>query len=229
MYSKFKNKSFANRIVDKFERRNKGNTFLLLRNYYIYLQSKIIKTKLVKSEKSRNHILSQIKKNAFVAEIGVWRGDFSKKIFDYCNPKELILVDPWLYDSKIRGCAPQIDGQEPLSQSYFDEAYEETKSKFSNFSNVQIHKRNSTEASKLFKDNYFDYIYIDAEHTYDAVISDINSWYPKLKKKGYLFGDDYYWREKDNSFSLQKAYQNFIREKDIKEWCVFKSQIIIKK
>ena len=79
MYSKFKNNSFANRIVDKFERRNRGNIFLLLRNYYIYLQSKIIRTKLVKSEKSRNHILSQIKENALVAEIGVWRGDFSKK------------------------------------------------------------------------------------------------------------------------------------------------------
>jgi len=42
-----------------------------------------------------------------------------------------------------------------------------------------------------------------------------------------LFGDDYYWREEDDTLSLHKAYQEFIIKKNIKKWCVFKSQITI--
>ena len=81
----------------------------------------------------------------------------------------------------------------------------------------------------LFDDNFFDYIYIDAEHSYKAVKKDLLLWYPKLKKNGYIFGDDYYWRENDYSFSVEKAYQDFFKMKNIKYWCVFKSQVCFKK
>ena len=49
---------------------------------------------------------------------------------------------------------------------------------------------NSLDASLNYKDNYFDYIYIDGEHTYEAVTKDLECWFPKLKNKGLLFGDD---------------------------------------
>ena len=58
---------------------------------------------------------------------------------------------------------------------------------------------------------------------------DLKYWYPKLKKNGYIFGDDYYWRETDGSFSVEKAYQDFFRKHNIKYWCVFKSQVCFKK
>ena len=81
----------------------------------------------------------------------------------------------------------------------------------------------------FFDNNYFDYIYIDAEHSYKAVKQDLNIWYPKLKTNGYIFGDDYHWRENDYSLSVEKAYQEFFKLKNITNWCVFKSQIIFKK
>ncbi|MDC0226670.1 class I SAM-dependent methyltransferase [Alphaproteobacteria bacterium] len=196
-----------------------------MNNYYFYLISKII----IKEKFKRRHLLMQIKKNSIIGEIGVWKGEFSEKILKYCEPNKIILVDPWLYDFKIRGCAPQVSGTDPLSQIYFDQAYEEVLNKFSEKKNVQICKKNSLESSKIFNDNYFDYIYIDAEHSYNAVKNDLNYWYPKLKINGYIFGDDYYWREADNSFSVSKAYQDFFKEKNIKNWCVFNSQVIFKK
>ena len=39
----------------------------------------------------------------------------------------------------------------------------------------------SAKASKLYLYNFLDFIFIDAQHTYDAVTEDLNSWYPKLK------------------------------------------------
>ena len=36
-----------------------------------------------------------------------------------------------------------------------------------------------------------DLIYIDGDHTYEGCLSDIENWYPKVKKGGFLTGDDY--------------------------------------
>ena len=225
MKNTYKNQSFFNRISDKFVRRNRGNIYLLLKNYYFYLKAKI---KNITSDK-RAYILEQLEKNCIFVEVGVWKGDFSKKILNISKPKLLVLVDSWAFDIKIRGCAPQVNGQEPLNQNFFDNAKKETFDKFKNETNVVILDQNSSIASSNYKDNYFDYIYLDAEHSYQAVTNDLDMWYPKLKKKGVLFGDDYYWREEDDTLSLHKAYQDFININNISKWCVFKSQIIIVK
>jgi len=219
----YKNRSFYNRILDKFERRNRGNLLLLLNNYFFYFKTKI---KKISSDK-RAYILEQLDKNSKFVEVGVWKGDFSKQIWNISSPNLLVLVDSWTFDEKVRGCAPQVSGEEPLSQNFFDQAKKDTYDKFKNIQNVHILDFNSQEASSKYEDNFFDYIYIDAEHTYQAVTKDLEVWYPKLKKNGTLFGDDYYWREEDDTFSLHRAYQEFIQKNHIKKWCVFKSQIKI--
>ena len=219
----YKNRSFYNRILDKFERRNRGNLFLLLNNYFFYFKTKI---KKISSDK-RAYILEQLVKNSKFVEVGVWKGDFSKQIWSISNPNLLVLVDSWTFDEKVRGCAPQVSGEEPLNQNFFDQAKKDTYDKFKNIQNVHILDCNSQEASSKYEDNFFDYIYIDAEHTYQAVTKDLEVWYPKLKKNGTLFGDDYYWREEDDTLSLHRAYQEFIQKNHIKKWCVFKSQIKI--
>ena len=223
MKNVYKNRSFYNRILDKFERRNRGNLFLLLSNYFFYFKTKI---KKISSDK-RAYILEQLNKNSKLVEVGVWKGDFSKQIWNISSPSLLVLVDSWTFDEKVRGCAPQVSGEEPLSQNFFDQAKKDTYDKFKNIQNVHILDFNSQEASSKYEDNFFDYIYIDAEHTYQAVTKDLEVWYPKLKKNGTLFGDDYYWREEDDTLSLHRAYQEFIQKNHIKKWCVFKSQIKI--
>ena len=40
-------------------------------------------------------------------------------------------------------------------------------------------------------DNSVDAIFIDGDHSYDAVSEDLPFWYNKLKKGGWLLGDDY--------------------------------------
>lgn len=177
----------------------------------------------------RAYIIEQLKKNSVILEVGVWRGEFSKKIYNISKPKMLVLVDSWTYDEHVRGCAPQVDGKEPLSQKFFDDAKNETFNKFKNYKNIIILDQSSLDSSSNYNDNYFDYIYLDAEHTYQAVTEDLDIWYPKLKINGVLFGDDYYWREEDDTLSLHRAYQDFIAKHQIKKWCVFKSQITIVK
>jgi hypothetical protein len=221
----YKYRTFFDRITDKIERRNRGNGYLLIKNFFFYLRAKIKKT----TSDKRAYIIEQLKKNSIIVEVGVWQGAFSKKIYNISKPKMLVLVDSWTYDEQVRGCAPQVDGKEPLSQKFFDDAKYKTYNLFENKKNVVILDQNSSNSSSNYKDNYFDYIYLDAEHTYQAVSNDLDMWYPKLKNNGVLFGDDYYWREEDDTLSLHKAYQDFIAKHQIRKWCVFKSQITIVK
>lgn len=42
-----------------------------------------------------------------------------------------------------------------------------------------------------FPDGYFDFVYIDANHTYEGVYPDLTHWWPKIRIGGLFCGDDY--------------------------------------
>lgn len=80
-----------------------------------------------------------------------------------------------------------------LSQEEFDKKYEKVKARFAEFGDrVSFLRMGSTDASKLFLDNTLDFVYIDGNHDYSYVLQDILHWYPKVKKGGFLNGDDVY-------------------------------------
>ena len=49
---------------------------------------------------------------------------------------------------------------------------------------------NSIDASKLYKPNSLDFIFIDASHDERAVREDLTYWMPRLKENGMIAGDD---------------------------------------
>ncbi len=49
----------------------------------------------------------------------------------------------------------------------------------------------SLTASRLFDRFCADFVFIDANHTYEAVHGDITAWYPKVRPGGVMAGDDY--------------------------------------
>jgi len=46
----------------------------------------------------RNNLIQQLPQNAVWAEVGVYRGDFSQKILELCNPSKLYLIDNWKFE-----------------------------------------------------------------------------------------------------------------------------------
>ena len=50
----------------------------------------------------------------------------------------------------------------------------------------------SVSAAKQFTDRSLDFVYIDADHSYESCLADINAWHPKIRVGGILSGHDYH-------------------------------------
>ena len=56
---------------------------------------------------------------------------------------------------------------------------------------IQLVISDSVSASRLFADLSLDWVHLDARHDYASVKADIGAWLPKIRKGGWLSGDDY--------------------------------------
>lgn len=69
----------------------------------------------------------------------------------------------------------------------------------------------SWDAANWFEDNSLDFCYVDAGHTYEDVMKDLNAWWPKIKSQSYFGGDDF----TKGHPGLQKAVVEFFQDKKI--------------
>ena len=56
---------------------------------------------------------------------------------------------------------------------------------------VQLIISDSVRASRLFTDESVAWVHLDARHDYVSVCEDIDAWRPKVRRGGWLTGDDY--------------------------------------
>jgi len=49
----------------------------------------------------------------------------------------------------------------------------------------------SGEGSVIYQKESLDFVFIDANHVFEAVMDDLNCWFPKVKKGGFIGGHDY--------------------------------------
>lgn len=121
-----------------------------------------------------------------MAEIGVWKGDFAETILrSLPHIVTYYMIDPWanLPDwNKPFNVAPEI----------FDEIYREMESKTA----FAAHKRNilrgrTKEVVNAIPDNSLDFAYIDGDHTLRGITLDLIKIWPKVKKGGFIGGDDF--------------------------------------
>ncbi len=108
-------------------------------------------------------------KQGIGVEIGSQRGIFAEKLLYATQARQLHLVDIW------------------SNQSH----YQEVICRFKKIKNVFLHQLDSVAAAQLFEDKSLDWIYLDADHSYEKVSSDLRAWLPKIKDNGWIFGHDY--------------------------------------
>ena len=135
---------------------------------------------------NRDNLIKMLGKDLKIMEIGIFKGEFSKFIFNELQPCELHLVD--LFDGQM--CSGDKDGNN-IVWTDLSKEYVNLSSYFENEKNVILHKGFSYDVLSKFDDNYFDMIYIDGDHSYDGVKKDLELAIEKVKSGGYIAGHDY--------------------------------------
>jgi predicted O-methyltransferase YrrM len=122
-------------------------------------------------------------------EVGVEKGKNAQTMFEIIPNLKLYGVDPYkqhpqasyAYHAEKRGWDDRY--LQNCKQQCLKRMYSRNFTLLQGFSEYMVDK---------LEDNSLDFVYIDADHSYDMVMLDIIKWGRKLKKGGIMSGHDYY-------------------------------------
>jgi hypothetical protein len=125
----------------------------------------------------REALLQKMPKHAVCAEIGVNEGEFSQMIVNATTPNRLHLIDAWGDPTRYH------DGLKLKVKELFKEQI--------NRKQVEINVGFSTDVLAGFPDHYFDWVYLDTDHTYPVTAAELAILKDKVKPTGIIAGHDY--------------------------------------
>lgn len=184
------------------------------------------------AEMTREQLLACFPRGGAFCEVGVFGGEFSRKILDVIAPAELHLVDVWKWTyfdwnnppaNQIANVGhfkawaklhfPHYDGGHPdkLLEGFYQDLVK--LSQEHQHAAIKLHRGDGVKMAVEMPDKHFDAIYIDADHRYDAVLNDLVAYAPKLKPGGILFGDDFLedLKRTDGLYGTVYAVNTFIK------------------
>ena len=141
-------------------------------------------------------------KSGNAGEIGVYRGAFSAHNLRFWSGK-YYAIDAWQFRPNEEGTkwlgelATGHSHDRGGDKNYIDPIqharnYNMTRDATA-FAGRRVHliRDFSAAASRQFPDEHFDWLYVDALHTYEGILHDLQTWWPKLRRGGMMSGDDY--------------------------------------
>jgi predicted O-methyltransferase YrrM len=145
-----------------------------------------------------------------IAEVGVAYGYHASAILSGLPDAEYVGVDPYLagYDaSDIFASDVQRlfgDGAQRSMDRLAAAVADELAIAFPGRS--RLIRVASVEAASSFPDEWFDAVFVDGDHRYEAVLQDLRAWWPKVRGGGAILGDDI---QRD---SVAQAWDEFLAE-----------------
>lgn len=113
------------------------------------------------------------------AEIGTYEGHHAREMFERLDIAKLYLIDP--YAEYVSTLSPHLQKAKAEARKVLKEFEDKV---------IFVYEK-SIEAAKKIANESLDFVYIDGEHSYEAVKQDISAWFPKVKKGGIVGGHDY--------------------------------------
>lgn len=138
------------------------------------------------------------------AELGVASGEFSRDILEW-GISRLYLVDAWTRLDQT--------GDGGFDQEWHDDNLHKTKEKIEKYGDRAVILRGLTyQMASHIKDNSLGFVNVDADHSYNGVIRDINAWYPKLTFGGVMAFHDAY----NDAYGVMQAVNDSFILKGVK-------------
>ena len=133
-------------------------------------------------------LAQNIQKNGFRvgAEIGVDQAVTTRYLLALCSQLHLYAVDNWARPTLMLVGTTKYFHQDPhYAEKIFDARTQAFKDR------LTILRGLSWEMAARVPDNSLDFVFIDADHSYECVKRDILAWTPKLKQGRLMCGHDY--------------------------------------
>jgi len=167
-------------------------------------------------------IINQVEVKA-LAEVGVWFGMNAWSLRSIFPEAHLYLIDPWkpTHEYFVRGFSPPTKTT-TSSIEYFEDAYQFTKELFKNQKNTTIIRKTSMDSLPDIPDN-LDLVFIDGDHSYEAVKKDILGFEKKVRVGGLLTGHDYAPRFPGVVQAVQEIYPGRFQVGDDSVWSIIKT------
>jgi hypothetical protein len=144
----------------------------------------------MKEYESRKEMLSDlVAPGATLAEIGVFAGDFSEWILQTLKPKKFYGVDPYTSTIGVMGSGNQ-DG---FNMEYYqlELLCNFVKTRLNAYPGVELRREFSHGFFQSIPDGSLDAVYIDGDHSHEAVKADLEAARHAVKEGGWIFGHDY--------------------------------------
>lgn len=162
-----------------------------------------------------------------IAEIGVCKGVNAQWMVKNLKFQKFFLVDSWTaYEEKTlpfyfqapesrNNVVEKYYGGSPYKQETLDALFHGVEKQFAGNDKIKILRAKSAAASKEFADGSLDLIYIDADHTYEAVLDDLFHWESKLSKDGLIVMNDHTLNATGlPDYGVVQALTTFLRSKN---------------
>lgn len=121
-----------------------------------------------------------------ILEIGAWVGDSTSSLAQYAKEVGgVVYVVDWFGGNPGTHLEPVAQDKDIYS------IFRRNIAALDLSSYVKVLHMTSMEAALIAGSEVFDFIFLDADHTYEHVKHDLNAWYPKLRPGGVFCGHDY--------------------------------------
>ena len=128
------------------------------------------------------------------AEIGVQCGYYSRILLEAIPSLNLLCVDSW-------------------SKFLPNDFYEDAVRNLSAYPGCTVLRGASVIVAKMVPDKWLDFVFIDADHSYQSVYEDLQAWVPKVRDGGIVSGHDYF---RKDQIGVIRAVDKFIEESGYK-------------
>jgi hypothetical protein len=130
-----------------------------------------------------------IKENHFkmCAEVGIGYGLHAREVLDNTKVEKLYLIDPVKYYPN------DLFPEDVVRYGGFEKLLKNIYLHLSPYTDRYVHyrKESLTITNDDIPDGSLDAVFIDGDHSYEAVKQDLTFWWKKLRVGGWLLGDDY--------------------------------------
>ncbi len=139
------------------------------------------------------------------AEVGVFYGHTSEALLRECPQLHLWMVDPWKPYAGESSIGRQK--REALERAMASTLCWTEFARDRRF----VLREPSPQAADRFDNGSLDFVFIDGDHRYESVCSDLFAWFPKLRAGGILAGHDYTAPEnEDGRWGVARAVNEFV-------------------